>query len=84
MTKIEKLSELCSIVKRGKSYEPEALVVDILTEEAIDEVFDSLPKLLAFVSAYDDWNKPAHGDLPSENLARCRVLESARKALDEV
>ncbi len=76
MIKIEQLKEIVSIVKKARAWEDEALVVDILTEETIDKVFEVLPDLLAL---YDATQNTYHGVHDMKDCAICTALEAFAK-----
>lgn len=76
MIKIQKLKEIIGVVKTARHWEGELLVVDILTEETIDRVFDALPKLL---DLYDATQVTYHGVHDVKDCAICKALEGFEK-----
>jgi uncharacterized damage-inducible protein DinB len=63
--------------------------IKIFSDDEIEEVFESLTKLLAFVAAYDEWldlfMEDAREELEDDGSLELAVknLDIARKALDE-
>lgn len=67
---IERLKELSAIRERNRDHP----AVDVLVEEAIDEVFDGLPKLLALVEA---------GEVMYEDIQGCDWISPGTRAWDK-
>jgi hypothetical protein len=76
MIKIENLREIISIVKKARAWEDEALVIDILTEETIDQVFAALPSLL---DLYDATQNTYHGVHDIRACPICIALKAFEK-----
>jgi fumarate reductase subunit D len=76
MMKIEKLREIISTVEKARAWEDEALVVDILTEETIDEIFTVLPSLLKL---YDATHNTYHGIHDMRECGICTALMEFEK-----
>jgi ASC-1-like (ASCH) protein len=76
MIKIENLREIISLVKKSRSWEDELLVVDILTDETIDQVFAALPSLL---DLYDATQNTYHGVHDMNYCAICIALKAFEK-----
>lgn len=67
---IERLKELSAIRERNRDHP----AIDALTEEAIDEVFDGLSKLLALIDA---------GEVMYEDIQGCDWISPGTKAWDK-
>lgn len=74
--RIQQLKEIISIVKKARTWEDEALVIDILTDETIDTVFDAIPKLL---DLYDATQSTYHGVHDMKDCAICKALKEFEK-----
>lgn len=76
MIKIQKLKEIVSKVKKVRALDDESMVVDILTEETIEQVFNALTKLL---DLYDATQVTYHGVHDMKDCAICKALKEFEK-----
>jgi hypothetical protein len=76
MIKIEELREIISTVKEAMASADETLVVNILTEETIDEIFTVLPSLL---NLYDATKNTYHGVHDIRACPICIALKAFEK-----
>jgi hypothetical protein len=76
MIKIQNLREIIILVKKSRSWEDKRLVVDILTDDTIDEVFAALPALL---DLYDATQNTYHGVHDIRACPICIALKAFEK-----